>query len=229
MSQTLFLTGANRGIGLEFVRQYLQDGWRVVATCRTPDRAHELHALQQQYPQQLRLEALDIGHWAAIAALPEMLAGEGIDLLINNAGVYGKGAQGLGHLDVDEWMTVLAANSIAPIKIIESLLPLLNPEARIASLTSLMGSMADNGSGGSYYYRSSKAALNAAHTSVARDLAGRHACVVFHPGWVQTEMGGAGAQISAAQSVAGMREQLRRLDHASSGRFLRYDGKQLPW
>ena len=229
MSQTLFITGANRGIGLEFVRQYLHDGWRVIATCRLPDRARELQALQQQYPQQLRLEALDIAHWAAIATLPDLLAGERIDLLINNAGVYGKGPQGLGHLEVDEWLSVLATNSIAPIKVIESLLPLLNPNACIASLTSLMGSMADNGSGGSYYYRSSKAALNAAHTSVARDLAGRHACVVFHPGWVQTDMGGPGAQITVAQSVSGMREQLRRLDHAGSGRFLRYDGKELPW
>lgn len=229
MVKTVFITGANRGIGLEFVKQYLQDGWRVIATARAPKRAVELYALQEEHTQQLRVEALDISDWQAITRLREALGGEHIDIMINNAGVYGKTPQVLGQLDVAEWQMVLTSNAIAPIKVIESLLPILNAQAKIASLSSLMGSVADNSSGASYYYRSSKAALNAAHSSLARDLAGRHACVVFHPGWVQTDMGGPGAMISTTESVSGMRAQLQRLDHSGSGRFLRYDGKELPW
>lgn len=229
MAETVLITGANRGIGLEFVRQYLHDGWRVIATCRQPHRATQLYALQQEFPQHLRIEALDVCDWAAVASLRQTLAGESIDVLINNAGVYGNGPQALGQLDVAEWQHTLTANAIAPIKVIESLLPLLNSNARIASLSSLMGSMADNGSGGSYYYRASKAALNAAHTSLARDLAGRHACMVLHPGWVQTDMGGPGALIDVKTSVTGMRQQLQALNHASTGRFMAWDGRELPW
>lgn len=229
MNPTVFITGTSRGIGLEFVRQYLEEGWRVIATCRHPAQAGGLQRLAGSHPQQLRIEALDVADWDAIAALPRLLQGESLDLLINNAGIYGPRDQALGRLDVATWQTVLAVDTIAPIRIVETLLPLLRPGARIASLTSLMGSIADNGSGGYYYYRSAKAALNAAHKSLALDLAGRHPCVVFHPGWVQTDMGGPGAQITTAQSVDGMREQLRRLDHQGSGRFLRYNGDELPW
>lgn len=229
MTQTVFITGANRGIGLEFVRQYLHDGWRVIATCRQPHHATELYALQEHFRQTLRIEPLDVCNGAAVTALRQVLSRERLDILINNAGVYGKGPQMFGQLDVAEWQLTLTVNAIAPFKIIESLLPLLQPQARIAAISSLMGSMADNGSGGSYYYRASKAALNAAHTSLARDLAGRHACILFHPGWVQTDMGGPGALIDAATSVSGMRAQLEQLTLAKSGLFLRYDGQPMPW
>lgn len=229
MSQTVFISGTSRGIGLEFVRQYLADGWRVIAACRAPERATALYALQQNHADRLRVIGLDTGDWVAVAGLRQTLADERIDVLINNAGVYGSGSQTLGRLDVAEWQHVFAINAIAPLKVIESLLPLLAPQARIVSLTSLMGSMADNGSGGAYYYRASKAALNAAHTSLARDLAGRHACLVLHPGWVQTDMGGPGALISVRESVSGMRARIAALDHPNSGQFLRYDGKELPW
>ena len=229
MSKTVLITGANRGIGLEFVRQYLQDGWRVLATCRQPEAAKALNALQDQYPQGLRVEELNVTDWAAVKALGKVFKNETIDLLINNAGLYGDRSQSLGQTDVDDWLNVLAANTIAPLKVVEALLPCLAPEARIATLTSLMGSMADNGSGGNYVYRSSKAGLNAVIKSLSLDLEGRHICVLFHPGWVLTDMGGPGAMISVDTSVSGMRSVIEQLTPEHSGSFLRYDGKELPW
>ncbi len=229
MSKTVLITGANRGIGLEFVRQYLQDGWRVFATCRQPEVAKVLNALQDQYPQSLRVEELNVTDWAAVKALGKVFKNESIDLLINNAGLYGDRSQSLGQTDVDDWLNVLAANTIAPLKVVEALLPCLAPGARIATLTSLMGSMADNGSGGNYVYRSSKAGLNAVIKSLSLDLEGRHICVVFHPGWVLTDMGGPGAMISVDTSVSGMRSVIEQLTPEHSGSFLRYDGKELPW
>lgn len=229
MSKTVLITGANRGIGLEFVRQYLQDGWRVLATCRQPEAAKALNALQDQYPQSLRVEELNVTDWAAVKALGKVFKNESIDLLINNAGLYGDRSQSLGQTDVDDWLNVLAANTIAPLKVVEALLPCLAPRARIATLTSLMGSMADNGSGGNYVYRSSKAGLNAVIKSLSLDLEGRHICVLFHPGWVLTDMGGPGAMISVDTSVSGMRSVIEQLTPEHSGSFLRYDGKELPW
>lgn len=229
MSQTLFITGANRGIGLEFTRQYLQAGWRVVATCRQPGQAESLQELQAQYPKSLRLKALNVTDWAAVARLTERLQDENIDLLINNAGVYGDRNQSLGYTDVADWLDVLAANTIAPLKIVEAVLPRLTASAPIITLTSLMGSVADNSSGGNYVYRSSKAGLNAVIKSLSIDLAGQHICVLFHPGWVQTDMGGPGAMISVETSVSGMRAVIEKLTEVHSGSFFRYDGKELPW
>lgn len=229
MTKTVLVTGANRGIGLEFVRQYLQDGWRVLATCRQPEVAKALTALQEQYPQNLRIEALNVTDWAAVKALGKVFENEAIDLLINNAGLYGDRSQSLGQTDVEDWLNVLAANTIAPLKVVEALLPCLALGARIATLTSLMGSMADNGSGGNYVYRSSKAGLNAVIKSLSLDLEGRHICVLFHPGWVLTDMGGPGAMISVDTSVSGMRSVIEQLTPEHSGSFLRYDGKELPW
>lgn len=229
MTKTVLVTGTNRGIGLEFVRQYLQDGWRVLATCRKPEAAKALNVLQDQYPQRLRVEELNVTDWVAVKALGKIFKNESIDLLINNAGLYGDRSQSLGQTDVDDWLNVLAANTIAPLKVVEALLPCLAPGARIATLTSLMGSMADNGSGGNYVYRSSKAGLNAVIKSLSLDLEGRHICVLFHPGWVLTDMGGPGAMISVDTSVSGMRSLIEQLTPEHSGSFLRYDGKELPW
>lgn len=227
MTQTVLITGANRGLGLEFVRQYLQAGARVIAACREPDQALELHALASL--GQLLVLPLEVTDWAEVAALPERLAAERIDLLINNAGVYGGEAQALGEIDVELWQSVLAVNTIAPLKLVEALLPRLAPGAVIAQITSLMGSIADNGSGGCYYYRSSKAALNMVNKSLAVDLAGRCCCLVLHPGWVLTDMGGPNALIDAATSVAGMRQVLAQATAGDSGKFLKYDGRELPW
>lgn len=223
---TVLITGANRGIGLEFARQYAAEGWRVIATCRRPDRARELAALG------VEMRALDVADAAGIDELARWLGDAPIDLLINNAGIYGKESLRLGAIDVDEWLAVLRVDAIAPIKVTEALMDNLaaSPRPVVANITSKMGSIADNASGAAYSYRSAKAALNAASKSLAVDLAGRGVVVVvLHPGWVQTDMGGAGALISPATSVHGLRSVIARCAMADSGRFFAYDGTEVPW
>ncbi|GHD63235.1 SDR family oxidoreductase [Jeongeupia chitinilytica] len=224
MSKTLFITGASRGIGHEFVRQYLASGWRVVAGCRNPADLADLAATPA-----LTVLQLDVTDWPAVAALPSSLGNTRIDLLINNAGIFGGVMQGLGGTDVGTWLNTLATNAIAPVKIVEALLPCLAPQAVIANISSRMGSMTDNGSGGDYHYRSAKAALNAATVSMARDLAGRHCCVALHPGWVRTAMGGDYALIDTATAVAGLQSVIAALQPADTGRFIAYDGRSIPW
>lgn len=224
---TVLITGANRGLGLEFARQYAADGWRVHACCRAPADAAALRALGDA----VTVHALDVTDATAVARLSRDLKGAAIDLLINNAGVYGR-KQSLGRIDAAEWARVMVTNALAPVAVTEALLPNLEAAkgARVALLTSRMGSIADNTSGGAYAYRASKAALNAAGRSLALDLAGRGIVVVLlHPGWVRTDMGGAGGQIDASESVAGLRGVIARAGQAESGRFFAYDGREIPW
>ncbi|MBF0561262.1 MAG: SDR family oxidoreductase [Alphaproteobacteria bacterium] len=225
---SVLITGANRGIGLEFARQYAAAGWRVIATCRDPDHARSLVALG------VEVRELDVTNTKAIQALASSLAGVSIDLLINNAGVYGNegGEQVFGHLDAESWIRVFQINTIAAVKMAEAFLPHLLTSRRpvIANLSSKMGSIDDNTSGGVYLYRSSKAALNAVSKSLAIDLGHRGILVVvLHPGWVKTDMGGPQALISAEVSVQGMRDVIARLTPADSGRFLSNKGDQVPW
>jgi len=222
---TVLITGASRGLGLEFARQYAADGWRVHACCREPGGA--VTAISGD----VVCHALDVTDTAAIAALDAALKGEALDLLVNNAGIMGRG-QKLGRIDADGWDTVLRVNAIAPIMLSEALLPNLRKVtgAKIAMLTSRMGSIADNTSGGMYAYRSSKAALNAAAHSLALDLADDGIPVVLlHPGWVRTDMGGPNGQIDAPEAVTGLRHIIADLKMADSGAFYAYDGRQIPW
>ncbi|GGP24104.1 SDR family oxidoreductase [Silvimonas iriomotensis] len=225
--RTVFITGAGRGIGLELATQYLQDNWRVIATAR--DASLALKTLQAAWPDQLRVVLLDVTDWPAVAALGQTLSAERIDLVINNAGYYGGNRQELGHTDVETWLNTLAIDTIAPVKVVEALLPRLSADAKIASLSSKMGSIADNHSGAAYHYRSAKAGLNAAMKSLALDLGKRHTVLVFHPGWVQTDMGGPGALVSPEESVAGIRRVIHQATPGDSGRFYNYDGSPLPW
>ncbi len=226
---TVLLTGANRGIGLEFARQYAAAGWRVLATCRAPEKAEKLSALGDG----VSLYELDVTDHARIKALAKELEGEAIDLLINNAGLYGASqSQELGSIDPELWIEVLRVNTLAPLKMAECFLPHLKTGERkvIASITSRMGSIGDNDVGGHYIYRSSKAALNAAVRSLAIDLKPLGVtAVVLHPGWVRTAMGGKGAAIDPEPSVAGMRAVIERLGPADAGKFLSYDGRELAW
>ena len=218
---TVFLTGANRGIGLAFVQSYAASGWRVLATCRAPETAGVLKAV----PGDIAAHALEVTDEAQLAALATSLRDEKIDVLINNAGVGGEES-------TEGWLRMLHINCIAPIQIAHALLPLvLRSERRvIASITSGMGSISDNSSGGSYAYRSSKAALNAAMKSLSVDLVKRGASViVINPGWVRTDMGGAGARLTAADSVARMRKLVDNAGPAQSGKFFNYDGSEYPW
>jgi NAD(P)-dependent dehydrogenase (short-subunit alcohol dehydrogenase family) len=222
------ITGANRGIGLEFARQFGRDGWRVFAACREPKRASALKILKGD----VRVHRLDIGDFAAIDAFARELKGQAIDVLINNAGVYGAGPQTLDSLDYEDWAEVFRIDCMAQIRMSAAFLDHVAKSERkvIVAITSSMGSIDDNTSGGSYVYRSAKAALNAAVKSLAVDLAPRGiTAAVMHPGWVQTDMGGSGALITAEESVTGMRRVIERLTPKDGGKFWRYDGKEMLW
>ncbi len=228
---TTFITGANRGIGLEFVRQLLERGDDVIATARRPDEADELQALAQAHPDQLELHALDITDADALQRVGEALDKRAIDLLINNAGRLSRGGSPEGF-DFDDIQADFEVNTKGTLRVIEQLLPALrrSSAAKIVNITSKMGSIADNGSGGSYAYRMSKCALNMATRSLARDLRSDGiVALLIHPGWVQTRMGGASALISPEQSVQGMLEIIDGADADHSGRFFEWNGREVPW
>ena len=168
-----------------------------------------------------------------IERLAQVLADESIDLLINNAGIYpDSDKSGFGHTDYTEWVQAFRVNTMAPLKMAESFATQIarSDQKTIVTITSKMGSIADNGSGGSYLYRSSKAAVNMVVKSLAIDLKPLGiSSVVLHPGWVKTDMGGPNALISTEQSVSGMREVIGRLTLADSGRFFGFDGREIPW
>lgn len=224
---TLLITGSNRGLGLEFVRQYAAEGWRVYACCRAPASASELNALASET---VTVHALDVGDFGAIEALAEELQGVAIDVLINNAGVFGDGSP-LGSIDYEVFRKTLEVNTLAPLRMTECFLPHLEKGSlkKIAHVTSRMGSIADNTSGGRYAYRSSKAALNMVNKSLSQDLGSRATTVVLHPGWVATDMGGPSAPLKAPESVSGMRKVIDGLSPEDTGRFFNWDGALLPW
>ena len=233
MIRTTLITGANRGIGLELSRQYAADGWRVLACCRHPEKSDALNKLAAQYPELIRVFALDVADHAQIENLAQVLSDETIDQLINNAGVYpDSDSSGFGHTDYEEWMQAFRINTMAPLKMAEAFATQITRSKQkiIITISSKMGSIADNSSGGNYLYRSSKTAVNMVMKSLAIDLkrTGINA-VAFNPGWVKTDMGGPNAMISTEQSVAGMRQVISRLTMADSGKFLGYDGQAIPW
>jgi NAD(P)-dependent dehydrogenase (short-subunit alcohol dehydrogenase family) len=224
---TVLITGANRGVGLEFARQYADAGWRVIATCRDPELARALKALEGD----VRRQMLDVADDGQIAALARTLANEPIDLLINNAGIGGP-HDTFGDCDAAAWLKVLRVNAIAPLHMAERFLANLERGQRklIVNITSRMGSLADNAGGGSYMYRTSKAALNMVTRTMANDLRPRGIIVIaVSPGWVKTDMGGVNALITAGESVGEMRAKIDTLTLADSGHFFNYDGRALPW
>ena len=229
---TVLITGANRGLGLEFCKQYASEGWCVLACCRMPQTATELTGLAERYPH-VSVLALDVSDFKQIEQLAAQLHDTSIDVLINSAGVYGDSQErGFGQLDYQAWTKTLAVNLQAPVKMAEAFLPHLKrgDKKLLIAISSLMGSIADNSSGGSIIYRSSKAGLNAAMKSIAIDLKEQAVGVlIFHPGWVKTDMGGANAPLEAVQSVAGMRQAISAFSLEQSGSFVKYDGTPLPW
>ena len=225
---TCLITGANRGIGLEFARQYAAEGWKVIATCRRPAEAEALNALEGE----IEVHPLDVADFARIQELARKVGDVPIDLLINSAGIYGPRVVPYASVDYAAWAEVLRVDTMAPLKIsaVFSEHVAKSKLKRIVAITSNMGSIGDNTSGGSYIYRSAKAALNAVMKSLAVDLREKQSIVaVFHPGWVRTDMGGPGATIEAFESVAGIRDVIGRLTLGDSGRFINYDGTDLAW
>ncbi|MDO8940543.1 MAG: SDR family oxidoreductase [Methylicorpusculum sp.] len=229
---TVLITGANRGLGIEFAAQFAAEGWDTIACCRNPETAAELNQLDKKFPN-LSIEALDVMSFDQIDALSARLQHRPIDVLINNAGVYGdKSGHGFGDLDYQMWQQTLLINTLAPVKMAEAFVSQLElgDKKLLVSITSQMGSIADNTSGGSILYRSSKAALNAAMKSVSLDLKARgFGVLVLHPGWVRTDMGGPQGLIDAKQSVTGMRNIIENFSADQSGQFIKYDGSLLPW
>ncbi|SEP30900.1 SDR family oxidoreductase [Nitrosovibrio sp. Nv6] len=232
--KTTLITGANRGIGLEFCRQYAADGWRVFAGSRHPQKSDELNALAARYPGQVTVHALDVADHAQIEKLAQSLASEPIDLLLNNAGVYtGSHAGGtFSNADYEAWEYAFRINTMAALKMAQTFAPQIARSSHkiIVTISSKMGSIADNSGGGSYMYRSSKAAVNMVVKTLAIDLKPASViAVVFHPGWVKTDMGGPKALISRSESVSGMRHVISGLTLADSGKFIAYDGQAIPW
>ena len=233
----VLITGANRGVGLGFVKAYLQSGNEVIACCRKPNDAKDLQALQSEWPQALQILPLDVVNADHIASLKSALQNTPIDLLINNAGVFESGGVGqksptFGELDFADWQQVFAINSIAPILIAQALHANLKmgKAPKIVAITSKMGSIDDNQMGQYYAYRSSKAALNAAMKSLSIDVQSDGiACAVLHPGWVQTDMGGSNAAVSVAASVSGLMTVIAGLNMGNTGSFWGYDGGEIAW
>jgi len=215
------ITGANRGIGLQFCRVLTDRGYEVTALCRTA--GNELSSL----PVDVR-DGFDVTDGAAIDAFAQTLEPASVDLLINNAGILQ--GMSLDALDVDSIRRQFEVNAIGPLLVTRALQPALKPGAKIALITSRMGSIADNDSGGSYGYRMSKAALNAAGVSLARDLQGRGIAVaILHPGYVRTDMTGNSGLIDVDESVAGLLARIDELTLETSGSFWHTSGEVLPW
>lgn len=229
---TVLVTGANRGLGLEFCRQYAEAGWRVIAACRRPAGAKALQALGDRYPE-FEIHELDVADHAGVDSLAAQLQDRAIDVLLNNAGVYDDSAHNdFGHVDYALWEKSFRINTLGPVKMAEAFwAPVQRSERKlIVAVTSLMGSIADNAGGHSLMYRSSKAALNAVTRTLAHDLRPHGVgLLLVHPGWVKTDMGGRNAPLSAEESVRGMRRLVESFDLRHSGDFFNYQGKILPW
>ncbi|MDE1987097.1 MAG: SDR family oxidoreductase [Alphaproteobacteria bacterium] len=225
---TILVTGANRGIGLEFVRQYA-DGASVIACCRKPAEAKDLNALVKS--KDVRVMELDVGDASSAARLARALKGEAVDILINNAGVFGPGKQSAAHSDYEGFAQTFRINSIGPLIVSQALRDNLmaGRDKKLVTITSKMGSIADS-SGGSLAYRASKAAVNMLMHVLSHDWAGDGILVgIFHPGWVQTDMGGRGALITPQESVRGLRDRIAELSAKTSGHYLDYLGKEIAW
>lgn len=226
-TKKLLITGANRGIGLQLTQQYLDHGWRVYATYRQHMGA-ELAALECD---KLTLLPLDVADDNSIAGLQKCLTGVDLDLIINNAGVFGPRDQSLGTITREQWLEVLNVNTIAPLMLAQALHGnLVASQGTFAIVSSKVGSIEDNQGGSLYLYRSSKTAVNQVVKSLSIDLVEQGITVVaLHPGWVRTDMGGPNGLIDTHTSVTGLRQVLDALSISDSGHFFNYDGSEIPW
>lgn len=228
-TQTIFITGANRGIGLEYVKQYALEGLQVYATVRDPAQATALQQLAAAHAN-VQVLALDVADVAAIRDLAARLSAITVDILISNAGTYPESR--FGKTDPQAWLHAFQVNTLTTYYLAEAFLPQLRRanQAKLIAMTSKMGSIEDNGSGGEYIYRSSKTALNMVVKSLALDLREFNIAVAaLHPGWVRTDMGGPNGLIDTETSVRGLRQVIDHLSCAQSGSFIAYDGKAIPW
>ena len=220
---TILIIGANRGLGLEFAKQYAADGWRVLATLRDPLQGAALSATGAE------IYVCDVSYAAQITQLAETLRGTQLDVLLVNAGLYTDHGD-IKDVEPESFLQALAVNALAPVLLARAFLPALTGRKIVAAISSKMGSIAENTSGGSYAYRTSKAALNMAYKSLALDPAAHDAIVVLlSPGWVQTDMGGAQAPLTPPQAIAGMRKVLAEVTPQDTGAFIHFDGTRVAW
>ena len=222
---TIMITGASRGLGLEFARQFCNEECRVIATCRNPKNANELHTIGD-----IDIHSLDVTDDKSVANLADKLRGENIDILINNAGVIGQ-RDGFGRLNYDIWAETMDTNVFGPMRVAEAFRDnVLNSEKKqMIFITSRMGSITE-AVPNAYVYRSSKAALNMSVKCLSAELGEQGLiAVLFHPGHVQTDMGGQAAPVTPQKSIEGMKNQIVALTRDDNGRFLSYDGRQIPW
>jgi len=232
---TVLITGANRGLGLELTRQYCADGWNVIATARAP--SPELQALDAQHPS-LNIHTLDVADFAAIDTLARELKGRPIDVLLNNAGVFGPKAkaendprQEFGHMDYEMWAGLFRVNAMAPMKMAEAFIDNVaaSQQKKIVTITSSVGSIART-EGRTIAYRTSKAAANMLMRNLSFDLRPRGVITAaFCPGWVKTRMGGEAATLEAPEAMASLRGVIANLSSESSGQFWLYNGDLIPW
>jgi NAD(P)-dependent dehydrogenase (short-subunit alcohol dehydrogenase family) len=237
--KTMLITGANRGLGLDLTRRFAAEGWKIHACCRNPGRADALNALAAAHD--VSVHALDVADFGQIETLKATIGNEAIDVLFNNAGIMGTDQKPVDRNDADqrfdtldesEWMTVMRVNTLAPMRMCEVFVDNVAASDRrqMVHMSSIVGSIASNQSGLWYHYSTSKTALNMVMRSMAADLRERGITVVsLHPGWTQTDMGGPGAALTIEESVGGMVEVVRKLTPADSGRFIAWNGEDVPW
>lgn len=226
--KTVFISGANRGLGLEFVRQLNAMGYRTLAGCRNPQNAIELK-------KTIKIENIihiDTGDQqsikVAVANVRQRI--DQLSILINNAGIGYESDQSINAVEYDKMLETFKVNTIGPLLIAKEFEPLLSRGSIVINISSLMGSISDNKSGGRYSYRISKAALNMVSKNMSIDWADKGIIILnMHPGWVRTDMGGSKAPLSKKISVRGMIDVIKKVKEQDSGKFINYDGAELPW
>jgi len=226
--KTAFVTGANRGLGLEFVTQLIKENFRVIAGCRNPESAHNLLTLLP--PEDIiRIDVGDSGSIDQAARIIEEKL-PSIDWLINNAGLGYDNDGSLATVSADSMIESFTVNALGPLMIVKALCPLLKSYSLVANISSKMGSVEDNGSGAYYSYRTSKAALNMISKNLSLELLAQQIIVLnMHPGWVITDMGGKNAPLTPEESIRGMIGVFKKAILADSGKFLDYNGQVIPW
>lgn len=227
----ILITGANRGLGLEFVERYLESGDDVIATYRNEESSFDLINMRDERSN-LKLLHLDVSSNKSLNSFAENLGDSPIDIFINNAGVYGPRNSSFENVNEENWIPAIKVNAIAPLLLTQLIIKNIRAgtDKKLIYITSKMGSIDDNKGGGAYVYRSSKTALNAVVKSLSVDLKNENIAVaLIHPGWVKTDMGGPNALIERDTSVRGMTEVISNLDITSTGNFYNYDGSIIPW
>lgn len=232
--ERILITGAGRGLGLEFARQWLAAGKEVCALAREPEKSRGLASLRSDYAETLRVAPCDVADDASVESARKEISGawDSLDLLLNNAGIYGPRDGTLQSVKLDEIRRVFEVNTLGPIRVTRAFMPLLRKGSRprVVLMTSLMGSIGDNGSGGSWPYRISKTALNMVGRNLALELREDGIpAIVIHPGWVRTDMGGKSAPLSIEESVSAMVSTIGGLTPERTGMFLDRNGEPLPW